>query len=70
MTRFKKLKDWPECLERMPIDELRSELNYWLIREQQLGHRDAKKGAFNYARTIRKVLGRRLDEGSRSSQPT
>jgi len=65
MTRFKKLKDWPASLERLTLEELRAELAYWTLREQQLGHPDAKKGAFNRARTIRAVLDRRLEGATR-----
>ena len=42
MTRFKKLKDWPTSLERLSIEDLRAELAYWILREKQLGHPDAK----------------------------
>ena len=29
MTRFKRLKEWPELLTRLTLDELRQELAYW-----------------------------------------
>ena len=44
----------------MSEDELRTEHEYWRVRFDQLGHRDAKKGAMNHARTIASVLHRRF----------
>jgi len=32
MSRFKKLRDWPDNLQRLSPDELRKELAYWRMR--------------------------------------
>ena len=32
MSRFKRIRDWPECLSRMQPDELQRELRYWQSR--------------------------------------
>jgi hypothetical protein len=63
MSRFARLKNWPDCLKRMSIDELQRERAYWLERIKTLGHRQAKKGAADYAREVDKELdSRELDE--------
>jgi hypothetical protein len=60
MTRFDRLKDWPEKLERLSEAELRAELSYWRMRERELGHREARQGAAKYARTVQSAIERRF----------
>jgi hypothetical protein len=65
MTRFDRLKDWPEKLERMTLAELEQEYAYWRQREGELGHREARAGAAKYARQVQAVIGR-LSEAAES----
>ena len=60
MTRFDRLKEWPERLERMTVAELKTEYAYWRQRERELGHRDAKKAAAKRARQVQAVIDRRI----------
>jgi hypothetical protein len=32
MSRFKRIRNWPDNLKTMPLDELRKELEYWQMR--------------------------------------
>jgi hypothetical protein len=59
MTRYHRLKDWPEKLERMSLAELEQEYAYWRQRERELGHREARAGAAKYAREVQAVIDRR-----------
>jgi hypothetical protein len=59
MTRFDRLKDWPEKLERMTFAELEQEHAYWRQRERELGHREARAVAAKYARQVQAVISRR-----------
>lgn len=56
MSRYKRLRNWPECLEKMSADELRRERAYWEGRMQLTIHRSAHKGMFNRIREIEKEL--------------
>jgi hypothetical protein len=65
MTRFDRLKAWPEKLEIMSEDELRAGLSYWSMRHRELGHREAQQSAANRARTVQSIIVRRFP-GERS----
>lgn len=52
MSRFKRIRDWPNCLTRMQPDELQRELRYWQARIPYLGQPAAKKEA---AQRVRKI---------------
>ena len=60
MTRWDKLKDWPASLERMTVQQLRTELAFWKARESERGHREKKKDAMNHARIVERLLDDRL----------
>jgi len=62
MSRFKRIKDWPESLKTMSIAELRHAHEYWIMRASHLGHPQARKGAINYSRDAEKELARRTAE--------
>jgi hypothetical protein len=68
MTRWDKLKDWPASLDRMSVDELRTELAYWKARERERGHRQKKKDAMNHARIVEKLLDERLQSQAESGE--
>lgn len=59
MTRFKRINDWPDCLKRMSVEELRRERSYWLGRIKTLGQPQAKKSAANRAREVERELDSR-----------
>jgi hypothetical protein len=56
MSRFKRLKYWPDCLKRYSLEELRRELHYWQGRFPFLGHPAAKKECAKRARLIAKEI--------------
>jgi hypothetical protein len=62
MPRFDKLKNWPDCLKHMSIEQLERERAYWLGRIKTLGHPQAKKGAAKYAREVEKEMDSRETE--------
>jgi hypothetical protein len=62
MSRFDRLKNWPDCLKRMSMDELEQERAYWLGRIKYLGHAQAQKGAANHAREVEKEMASRDEE--------
>jgi hypothetical protein len=62
MTRFKRLKEWPELLTRLTLDELRQELAYWKRRIPQLGLPHARKGADKRVREIEREIEARVSQ--------
>lgn len=70
MTRFDRLKDWPERLERMTEEELRTELRHWRQRERELGHPNAKADTAKRARTVESVIERRFRSVQSSGPPS
>jgi len=56
MTRFKRLKDWPEILSRLTLDELHKELVYWKRRIPGLGLPHIRKGADKRVREIEQEI--------------
>jgi hypothetical protein len=56
MTRFKRLKEGPEILSRLTLDELRQELAYWKRRIPQQGLPHARKGADKRVREIEREI--------------
>ena len=62
MTRFKRLKDWPEILSRLTLEELRKELVYWQRRIPQFGHPHARKGADKRVREIEREIEARSSQ--------
>jgi len=62
MTRYDRLKGWPEKLERMSLAELEQEYAFWRQRERELGHREARAGAAKRARQVQAVIDRRSAE--------
>ncbi|HEX3602189.1 MAG TPA: hypothetical protein VHU84_18695 [Lacipirellulaceae bacterium] len=47
MPRNPRLRDWPERLKRLTVDELRQARAYWEPMVRILGHPQARKGATN-----------------------
>src|SRR5437763_177776 len=45
MSRFARIKNWPECLKHMDTAKLEVELRYWKYRIATRGHPAARKGA-------------------------
>jgi hypothetical protein len=62
--RLRRLRDWPECLKRLPDDELRKEWDYWQYAAQTLGHAEARKGCAKRARDVEKEMDRRETEAA------
>jgi len=56
MTRFRRLKEWPEILARLTIEELRKELTYWKRRVPQPGQPHTRKGADKRVREIEREI--------------
>jgi hypothetical protein len=67
MSRWKRLNDWPEYLERMSVEELGEELVFWRAHGAGLGHRHAQKEAMKRVRTVEKALQAR--QASPAAQP-
>jgi hypothetical protein len=59
---MQRLRDWPECLKRLTLDDLRGEREYWRKRLQAPCHREARKGMEKYVRDIEKEMDRRESE--------
>jgi hypothetical protein len=62
MTRFKRLKEWPEILSRLTLDELRQELIYWQRRIPGSGLPHARKGADKRVREIEREIESRVSQ--------
>jgi hypothetical protein len=60
MSRSKRLKDWPEKLDKMSESELRRELNHWHTKARILGLKGCDKMAYE----VEKVLNRRFPESN------
>jgi hypothetical protein len=45
MSRFKRLKNWPDKLLQMTVEQLREEIAYWEGRARFLRHPKARKAA-------------------------
>lgn len=61
---LRRLRDWPECLKRLSDEDLEAERRHWVGRASQLGHRQAIKGCFAYARGCEKEMARREREAA------
>jgi hypothetical protein len=59
MTRFKPLRDWPDRLKRMTVEELRKELAFWESRLAWLGHPVAKKETAKRIREVQREIDAR-----------
>ncbi len=68
MTRFKRLENWPECLSKMTVEQLRNEIVYWQTRAKFLGHPSAKKEAMKRARQVERILERKLTGDEQTEQ--
>jgi hypothetical protein len=66
MSRFKRLKNWPDCLSAMTIEQLRQEIAYWQTRAKFLGHPTARKEVIKRARQVEAVLEQRLATDNRN----
>lgn len=62
MPRNPRFKDWPECLKRMTLDQLRSERSYWQSSQSWLRHPQARKTAAKYEREVQKEIDSRDEE--------
>ena len=62
MSRFDRLRDWPERLARLSLEELLAERRYWLTRAEHVGHRQARKELLDHARTVEKVIRDRFPD--------
>jgi hypothetical protein len=66
MSRFKRLKNWPERLSTMTVEQLRQETAYWRSKAAFLGHPAARKEAMNRARQVEAILEERLSRNNQS----
>lgn len=64
MPRNPRLKDWPDCLKRLSVEQLEDEFRSWQRTYERLGHPQARKGCQKYMRDIEKELDLREDEKS------
>jgi hypothetical protein len=62
MTRYSRLKDWPDRLQKASREELARELAHWKMRAEQLGHRAAKKEALQRARLVEQTIHARFPD--------
>jgi hypothetical protein len=60
MSRFDKLKNWPENLEQLTEEQLERELKFWRRRVGELKHSISKREASGRAETIAEVIARRF----------
>jgi len=66
MSRFKRLKNWPDCLSTMTVEQLRQEITYWQSKARFLGHPTARKGAMKRSREAEEILEQRLATENRT----
>ena len=57
-----RLRDWPDCLKRLTLDELRRERSYWQERLQGGLHRQARKSIEQRVRDIEAEIDRRASD--------
>lgn len=63
MSRFDRLRNWPEKLERMTVAELRSERQYWETRARLPVGTVLQKALLQRIREVEKVIARRFPDG-------
>jgi hypothetical protein len=61
MSRNPRLRDWPNCLGKLSVDELRRELSHWQTKIRFLGHPSARKEAAKRARDVERELAARME---------
>ena len=66
MSRFKRLKNWPDCLSTMTVEQFDQEIAYWQSKAGFLGHPTARKGAMKLARAAEAILEQRLATENRA----
>ena len=60
MTRSNTLlRDWPDSLKRLSLDELRKELSHWKNKVKFLGHPRARKESAKRVLDVEKEISRR-----------
>lgn len=62
MSRNPELRDWPECLKKLTLEQLEESLAKWERWSQTLGHPQARKGAAKYARDVETEIDSRESE--------
>jgi len=62
--KVQRLRDWPECLKQLSVDELRRERSYWQIRLRLPDHPEARKSMQKQVRDVEKELDRKLESDS------
>jgi hypothetical protein len=62
MSRFKRIRDWPECLKKLDSAKLEEELRYWKSRIALLGHPQAKKWTANRVRDVEREIESRIED--------
>jgi hypothetical protein len=53
------LRDWPDSLKRLSLDELRAQLIHWQNKSQYLGHAHARKWSAKMAREVQREIDAR-----------
>jgi hypothetical protein len=66
MSRNPRLQDWPECLHRLSMDELKRELVHWQHKLRLRGHPYARRKVANRVRDVERELASRAASASRS----
>ena len=64
VPRNPNLKDWPDCLQRLSIEQLEEEFRYWQRIYERVTHPQARKGCQKYLRDIEKEMDRREEVNS------
>ena len=61
MSRFKRIRDWPDCLKQLSDADLGRELYYWQSQIRYLGHPQARKGAAKRVRDVEREIEARAE---------
>jgi hypothetical protein len=59
MSRFKRIRNWPDNLKEMTTDELRKERAFWESRLSWLGHPQARKETEKRIRQVQREIDAR-----------
>ena len=59
MSRNPRLRDWPDCLQKLSVSELQRELAHWQNKLRFLVHPAARKDAAKRVRDVERELASR-----------
>jgi hypothetical protein len=59
MSRYPRLRNWPDCLTKLSDDELNRELVHWPYKVRLLGHPSARKEAAKRVRDVQREIDAR-----------